>query len=80
MSELSLYIWQGVKNANLVNSVPKNTPVFIYGKATANPANFLDAYDIPNEFFVKRMLGLDEEEQFYEDTQGYLDGINKNNL
>ena len=78
MSELNLYKWQGDKN-NKVNSVPKNTPVFVYGKAIDRAADFKDEYDEPNEFFVKRMLGLDEEEQFYEDTQGYLQGINKNN-
>ena len=77
MSELNLFKWDKAKTATLINSVPLITPVFVYGKSTANPDNFLDDYDIPNEFFVKRMLGLDEEEQFYEDTQGYLHGIDK---
>ena len=79
MSELKLYNWTADKKANLINSVPKGTPVFVYGKSTTKPADFLEDYDTPNEFFVKRMLGLDEEEQFYEDTQGYLDGIGKKN-
>jgi hypothetical protein len=32
MSELKLFTWATDKKANLINSVPKGTPVFIYGK------------------------------------------------
>lgn len=79
MSELILFKWDKDKDIRYVNSVRKNTLVFIYGKSTANAANYLEGYDLPNEDFIKRMLGLDEEEQFYEDTQGYLEGIGKKN-
>ena len=48
-------------------------------KTPIKDSTWQSEYDEPNEFFVKRMLGLDEEEQFYEDTQGYLDGIGKKN-
>ena len=61
MSELSLYIWKIAKKANLINSVPAGTPVFVYGKSTNNVGEYGEN-DEANEFFVKRMLGLDEEE------------------
>jgi hypothetical protein len=86
---LILFKWINQKNKDLVNSFPLNTPVFIYGKGAFDKDGkkineyhseaFYNNYDSPNEFYIKRMLGLDDEEQFYEDTQGYLDGIGKKN-
>ena len=74
MSELSLISWKGVKNSN-ANSVPKGTWVFVYiGDKKTNPET-----DAANEFFIKRQLGLDEEEQAFDDTNDYLDGIGKQN-
>ena len=61
MSELSLYSWKKAKVAGLINSVPLGTPVFVYGKSTNDEGEY-GKTDEPNEFFVKRMLGLDEEE------------------
>jgi len=69
MSELILFKWDKAKTATLINSVPLGTPVFVYGKTKKKDksgpirdAAFQGDYDEPNEFFVKRMLGLDEEE------------------
>ncbi len=69
MSELKLFNWDKAKTANLINSVPLNTPVFVYGKTKKKDKSgplrdnaYSLEYDEPNEFFVKRMLGLDEEE------------------
>ena len=89
MSEFSYTLWPVAKVSKYVNSVPLNTPVFIYGKqATKEKSknqNINDlivsngkANDEPNEFYIKRQLGLDEEEQAFEDTTGYLTGIGKN--
>jgi hypothetical protein len=74
MSELSLINWTGKKGAES-NSVPKGTLVFAYIKGDKD----LVETNASNEFFIKRQIGLDEEEQAFEDTQGYLDGIGKKN-
>lgn len=79
MSELELCKWGKDKDPKLINSVPKGTLVFIYKKVVGDKFGAKDEIDASNEFFIKRQLGLDEEEQFYEDTQGYLDGIGKKN-
>jgi hypothetical protein len=80
MSELELTKWKGAKNVKLINSTPNGTMVFIYYKVNKNDTlGGSNEIDISNEFFIKRQLGLDEEEQFYEDTNGYLEGIGKNN-
>ena len=93
MSELVLTAWKEDKKPNFINSVPKGTMVFIYGRATKEQkevelldkskikikiANLLET-DAANEFFIKNQLGLTEEEQAFEDTQGYLEGIGKKN-
>ena len=79
MSELTLTNFTGNKK-NFVNSVPKNTPVFIYGKYDVETKKYnITETDAANEFFIKRELGLDEEEQIFEDTQQNLNGIGKKN-
>ena len=80
MSELVLIKWPKDKVAGFVNSVPKGTLVFSYGeevKKNGNGANKQPETDAANEFFIKNQLGLTEEEQAFEDTQGYLEGIGK---
>ena len=73
MSDLTLFKWTKDKKKDFVNSVPKGTLVFQYITGQEKEMNE------SNEFFIKRQLGLDEEEQAYEDTQGYLEGIGKKN-
>jgi hypothetical protein len=68
MSDIELFKWNNEKNKDYINSVPKGTPVFIYGKAIKPYKAEHKMLDESNEFFLKRQLGLDEEEQFYEDT------------
>ena len=75
MSELVLIKWPKDKVAGFVNSVPKGTLVFSYGeevKKNGNGDNKNLETDAANEFFIKNQLGLTEEEQAFEDTQGYF--------
>jgi hypothetical protein len=74
MSELTLIKWKGNKGTES-NSVPTGTLVFAYIKGNAD----LKQTNESNEFFIKRQLGLDEEEQAFDDTNDYLEGINKKN-
>ena len=72
--------WPKDKVAGFVNSVPKGTLVFSYGEEVlknGNGVNKNSETDAANEFFIKNQLGLTEEEQAFEDTQGYLEGIGK---
>jgi len=80
MSELVLIKWNKEKVAGFVNSVPKGTLVFSYGeevKKNGDGVNKNLETDAANEFFIKNQLGLTEEEQAFEDTQGYLESIGK---
>ena len=80
MSELVLIKWTSEKNKDFVNSVPKGTLVFSYGKEVKKNGDGVNKNietDAANEFFIKYQLGLTEEEQAFEDTQGYLEGIGK---
>ena len=82
MSELVLIKWPQAKVEAYVNSVPKGTLVFSYGKEVkknGSGVNKNTETDAANEFFIKNQLGLTEEEQAFEDTQGYLEGIGKKN-
>jgi hypothetical protein len=74
MSELTLIKWKKDKGT-ASNSVPKGTMVFVYIKDNKD----LEETNESNEFFIKRQLGLDEEEQAFEDTNDYLEGIGKKN-
>ena len=77
MSELTLIKWDNVKGAES-NSVPKGTMVFVYDKNLTG-GNKHPETNAANEFFIKRQIGLDEEEQAFEDTNDYLEGIGKKN-
>ena len=75
MSELSLVNWLEIKKLS-VNSVPKGTPVFIYSKYLEKKVKNADGIkysdhadknkfpesDTANEYFIKREMGLAEEE------------------
>ena len=76
MSDLTLIKWDKAKDENISNSVPKGTLVFIYVEDEKN--NLRKEANEANKFFIKRQLGLDEEEQAFDDTNDYLDGIGKN--
>ena len=75
MSELSLVKWETKKVDKFSNAVGVGTMVFIYIKddKTRSETN------ANNELFIKLQLGLGEDEEMFDNTQGYLDAIGKNN-